>query len=376
MPDFQSGFAGIFMGRTVSELMELVLERLGETDYTRYPQTRVLNALNRMHQDFAEKTRILSGWALIPMRAGIPGYPLPKNCLPNGLERARFYSTNTTYEDLSLKDREWMDEHYPGWKTAGNGTPQILVSGDWFGNVMKVEVYPPPLTDGTLYTSGIDVGVVVGGTALPANTSDITGQATGGSTSTLQDSSVDFTTMGLAVGQAVIKTNATAGSEPVGYILTIAATQLTFSAVLTNTGTFAAGDSYQILFGEVGVITSITSEENYAFSADVGVIGKITPPANNVLVEYKRYAYLFDLDKITYQKPEIPWAWHEKLADGAAGDILSDDPNRKSGSEIKRSAELKLSLVSAAASCIAKPSAPMKRPAKFTVRLRRGGGRR
>lgn len=371
MADFQTGYAGLFTGKTISELMALTLERLGESDYTRYSETRVLNALNRCSMLFAEKTRVLSGWAIIPMRAGISGYPLPKQCLPNGLERARFYTTSTSYDDLDLRDREYMDEHYPGWKTASDGTPRILVIGDWFGNVMKVEVYPPPLTAGTVYTSGTDVGTVIGGTALPSTWNDITGSATGGSTTTLDDTAVDFTTMGLVTGMAVVKTNGTPGSEPVGYIGTVTATQLTFNNPMTNSGAFAAGDSYQIMAGEVGVVTSITDEEDYLFTSDVGVIGQITVPANNVLVEFKRYAVLFDADKITYQKPEIPWAWHDNLSDGAAGDILSDDTSRRSASDVKRAAELKASLSGAMIDCVGKPSMPMKRPPSFVVRRKR-----
>jgi hypothetical protein len=371
MGDFSSGFSGLYLGKTVSELMALVLEHLGESAYTRYSQTQVLNWLNRMQIDFCTTTRILQGWALIAMRAGIPGYPLPKNCLPDGLERARFYSATDSYDDLELRDPEWMDDHYPGWKTAADGTPQILVTGDWFGNVMKVSVYPPPLTSGTVYTSGTDVGTVVGGTALPSAWTDITGIATGGSNITLADTSVDFTTLGLVSGMAVVKTNGTPGSEPIGYISTIAANLLTFSAVLTNTGVFASGDSYQILSGEVGVVTSITSEENYVFSADVGVIGQITPPANNILVEYRRYPVLFDSETKDTQKPDIPWAWHENLAEAAAGNILSGDTSRKTAADVKRATELKASLVMAVAQAMSKPSMPSRRPPRITVRIKR-----
>jgi len=368
--EFQTGYAGLYTGKTVDELLTRMKRKLGQTGYTRYSQAYMLETLDDKQREFAVATRCLRGWSLIPMRASVSGYALPKMCLPDGLERARFYQSETNYDDLEIRDREYMDDHYPGWLGAADGTPQIVVQGDWFGNVQKIEIYPPPLTAGTLYTSGTDLGVVTGGTALPSTWSDITGQATGGSTTTLDDTEVDFTTMGLVAGMSVVNVSGTVGSEPVGKILTIAATRLTFEDVMTNSGSFSSGDSYQIMCGEVGTITDVSNEDSYLFTADVGVIGQITVPANNVRVEFRRYPVkISDASLSTYQKPEIPWAWHDHLADGAAGEILEADTQRRSQLDLTFAAQLKGAFIAAVANALSKPNMPAKRPANFSVRM-------
>jgi len=370
--DFLTGYAGLYTGKTVAELLTRILMRLGETDHSRYSQAICLDMLDDAQRKFASKTRCLRGWSMIPMRAGIPGYALPKMCLPDGLEKAVYYSTSTNYSELELRDRAWMDDHYSGWRTTADGTPQILVIGDWFGNVQKVDVYPPPLTAGTTYTDGVDVGVITGGTDLPSTWSNITGLASGGGTTTLVDASVDFTTMGLVTGMAVVKVNSTPGSEPVGYILTIATTTLTFSSALTNTGSFGSGDSYEILAGEVGTITNVTDEDSYLFTSDVGVIGQITIPANNLLVEFRRYPVrINDSTKVDYQKPEIPWMWHDDLADESAGQILITDTQRRSPVELQLAGSLIKSGMGAIAECMTKPNMPMRVPSRMTVRMHR-----
>lgn len=369
---FQTGYAGLYEGKTISELLSRVLMRLGESGYTRYSQATCLDMLDDAQRNFAARTRCLRGWSMIPMRDGIMGYALPKMCLPDGLERAVYYYTSTSYAELELRDRDYMDDHYSGWRTAADGTPQIIVVGEWFGNVQKIDVYPPPDTAGTTYSDGDDTGVVIGGTDLPSTTSNITGTATGGSTTTLQDTEVDFTAMGLVQGMAVVKTNATAGSEPVGYISTIAETQLTFAAALTNSGSFSASDSYEILSGEVGTITNVTDEDVYLFNADVGVIGSMTVPANNILVEFRRYPVrINDATKISYQKPEIPWMWHDSLADKAAGEILITDTQRRSPVEIALAQSLIKSGNASIVECLTKPNMPMKVPSRMTVRMHR-----
>lgn len=332
-----------------------------------------MDLLDDKQRDFASKTRVLKGWSLIPMRASVPSYALPKMCLPDGLERAKYFETSTSYDDLEIRDRDYMDSHYPGWMGASDGTPQIVVVGDWFGNVMKIDMYPPPDTAGTTYTDGDDLGVVTGGTDLPTTWNDITGTATGGSTTTLQDTAVDFTAMGLVVGMAVVKTSpVTAGSEPVGYISVIAETQLTFDAVLTNSGSFTLGDSYQIMSGEVGTITDVSNEDSYVFTSDVGVVGQITVPDNNVMVEFRRYPVsIDDTDTIDYQKPEIPWAWHNALADGVAGEILEADTQRRSKLDLAYSQKLQAMYLAAIVDCMSKPTVPAKQKADFVLRFKR-----
>jgi hypothetical protein len=369
---FLTGYAGLFQGKTIQELITRVLNRLGQTGFTRYSQAYIMDILDDRQRDFAAKTRVLKGWSLIPMRASVPSYALPKMCLPDGLERAKFFTTPTNYSDLEIRDRDYMDSHYSGWMGASDGKPMIVVIGDWFGNVMKIDMYPPPVTAGTMYSTGNDLGVVVGGTDLPSNWSDITGMATGGSTTTLDDTLVNFTTMGLVSGMNVVKTGGIGGLEPVGIISIIAETRLTFSSVLTNSGSFASGDSYQIMSGEVGTITDVSNEDSYLFTADVGVIGQITVPNNNVMIEFRRYPVsIDDANTIDFQKPEIPWAWHNALADGAAGEILEADTQRRSQLDLAYSQKLQANYMGAIMECRTKPTMPAKRKADFTLRFRR-----
>lgn len=369
--NFQTGYAGLYMGKTTQELVDLVLEHLGETNYNRYSLTRIINRLNAKQRQFAVATRVLRGWALIPMRADVPGYALPKMCLSDGLERARFYTSTTNYDDMEIRDIEYMDDHYPGWMVTDSGVPRIVVSGDWFGNVQKIHCYPPPDTAGTTYASGDDQGVAIGGTDLPSDTNNITGLATGGSTTTLEDSESDFTTMGLVGGMAVVNVDGPAGAEPVGYIYTIAAHTLTFTAVMTHAGSFVAGDSYEIMAGEYGVVTDVTDEEHYFFTADVGVIGQLTVPAYNLRVEFRRYPVDLELNTMLFQRPEIPWAWHEALADGAAAEILASDTQRRNPSDIRLSSSLASSFQGAILQTMSKPTMPSNRPSSLIPRIRR-----
>jgi hypothetical protein len=370
--DFQTGYAGLYQGKTISELLTRVLNKLGQTGYTRYSQAYIMDLLDDKQREFAARTRVLKGWSLIPMRASVPSYALPKMCLPDGLERARFFESATNYDDLEIRDRDYMDTHYSGWMGTADGTPMIVVVGDWFGNVMKIDIYPPPANAGTTLTTNSDLGVIVGGTDLPTDWNDITGEATGGSTTTLQDTEVDFTTMGLAVGMAVVKTGGIAGSEPVGQISVIAAHQLTFDDVMTNSGSFSSGDSYQIMAGEVGTITDVSNEDSYVFTADVGVIGQLTVPDNNVMIEFRRYPVsIDDVLMINYQKPEIPWAWHNVLADAAAGDILEADTQRRSQLDLAFSQKLQRNFELAIMDCLTKPTMPAKRAGNIKLRLSR-----
>jgi hypothetical protein len=369
--NFQTGYAGLYMGKTTQELVDLVIEHLGETNYNRYPLLRILNRLNAKQRQFAVTTRVLRGWALIPMRVDIAGYALPKMCLSDGLERARFYTDSTNYDDMEIRDIEYMDDHYPGWMATASGVPRIVVAGDWFGNVQKIHCYPPPDTSGTTYATGDDHGVAIGGTDLPSDTNNIAGLATGGSTTTLEDSESDFTTMGLVAGMAVVNIDSTPGAEAIGYILSVAAHTLTFDAVMTESGSFVAGDAYEIMVGEYGTVTDVTDEEHYFFTADVGVIGQLTVPAYNLRVEFRRYPVDLELNTLLFQRPEIPWAWHEALADGAAAEILAADTQRRNPSDVNLSRTLAGSFQGAILQAMSKPSVPINRPARMVPRIKR-----
>jgi hypothetical protein len=116
--------------------------------------------------------------------------------------------------------------------------------------------------------------------------------------------------------------NVTDGSEAT--ILTIAEHELTFSATLSGgtANTFAAGDSYEILAGEYGVLTSWTDGEQYIFSDDVGVLSSITVPAGNIWVDYIPYAKPFPSTGSDDKYPEIPRLYHLDYGMGVVADLL------------------------------------------------------
>jgi hypothetical protein len=170
---------------------------------------------------------------------------------------------------------------------------------------------------------------------------------------------------------AVVKVNEAGGAEGVGYILTIAEHTLTFTGVMTESASFSGGDSYEIMAGEVGTITDVANEDSYVFTADVGVVGSITIPDNNVLIEFRRYPVILDSDSLDYQKPEIPWAWHDTIADGAAGEILEADTQRRSQLDLAYAQKLQALYEKAIADCLTKPTMPTKRKADIYPRFKR-----
>jgi hypothetical protein len=191
--------------------------------------------------------------------------------------------------------------------------------GDSYGNIPMLGVYPKPDTDGTSYSISPDTGVTTGGD-LPGATTNVTGQATGGSATTLDDTAVDFTDLGLVSGMAV--KNVTDGST--GTISTIATTQIVLVSALTGgtANVFAAGDSYEILAGEYGVLTSWDDDDMTIFGSEVGVLANITVPAGNIRVDYIPYPLPFPADGNAGQYPEIPKLYHMDFAMGVVADLL------------------------------------------------------
>jgi hypothetical protein len=163
------------------------------------------------------------------------------------------------------------------------------------------------------------VGVVTGGD-LPGATNNIAGVATGGGTGTsLQDTTVDFTDMGLVAGMAVL--NVTDGSTC--NISSIAANEITTTALSGGTDdTWGVGDSYNILAGEYGVITSWEDDDIAIFSSEVGGIANITVPAGNIQVDYVPYPLPFPESGNDDQHPEIPKLYHMDYAMGVVADCL------------------------------------------------------
>lgn len=316
----------VFQGLTLSKLLRTILWEVGQVEgttatYDKFPRWLIVEMLNNRQNQFVYHSECLRKFALLLVKDGYSTYKLPENCMEGGIiGTPKYYISSSNYQDLDVRDLKYMDEHYPGWRTDGEGTPSVCYWAETTGNIQTLGVYQTPDADGTNYAVSPDTGVVIGGD-LPSALNDVTGLATaGGNTTTLNDTLVDFTAMGLVAGMAI--KNVTDGSQAV--ILTIAATQIVTVAALTGgtLNTWTTGDSYQILVGQYGVITSWTSDEQYIFSSDYGVLADITVPAGNIRIDYIPYPKAFPETGGDDQYPEIPRLYHRDYAMGVVADLL------------------------------------------------------
>jgi len=327
---------GVFVGYTVTQLEKLIMWELGQVtgttiSYDRFPKWLIRQKLNERQNDFAFKSRCLKKFAIMRAKNGYRNYKLPTNCMDNGVIAMKYYMTSTSYEELDIVDYDWMDINRPGWLTDDASSPEICFMGDTHGNIPMVYIHPKPDADGTDYTISPDTGITIGGD-LPGATSNISGIATGGNAggTTLIDvtAGVDFTSMGLVSGMWV--KNVTDGSS--AYILSLAATTITFAAALSGgvLNKFTAGDSYNILSGEYGVLTSWEDDEKYIFGSEDGVLSTITIPTGNFRVDYVPYPIPFSWDDTAAdaaqgnddQFPEIHRKYHAALGMGVIADLL------------------------------------------------------
>lgn len=322
---------GYCTGKTLTEIVEEVMFNIGhvkgaEPVYTRLPYSVVLGAINTVQRELAVRVPSIRKVCIVNTTADKGWYLCPANMVPNGIIAAYYYTTTDQYDKLKIWDREKLDYEYDGWRTAGSGTPEVIVPGHtMYGNRMTFEVYPAPDTGGSWTTQ--PTGVYLGG-APGTTTTSVTGLATGGTTSTLQDSEVDFTTLGLAAGMVVW--NVTDGGY--GYISTIAAHTLTLGAVMSGAADFDAGDSYEIITDFTGVVSDWDDDdEQYIFSSELGAISDLQPNADNIMLEY--YAYPINLT-IPTDYPQFTPVLQEVLVDLATSKLA------KMGHEKTRQMEL------------------------------------
>lgn len=320
--------SGFYEGFTLLELEEAILWELGQVigttvSYDRFPKSKIRQKINNRQNWFVFHTHCLKKFALIVAKEGYRQYKLPINCMDGGLIAVKFYASAASYEELDVVDLAYMNDAEEGYLVAGGGTPEYAFMGDSYGNIPMMEVHPAPDEDGTSYSLDPDTGVSVGGD-LPGATNNITGTATGGNGTELDDTGgVDFTDLGLVEG--IYVRNVT--DESYGYIDTIAETKLTMASTLTGgtDNTFSAGDSYNILAGEYGVLTEASweNDDQYIFGAEVGVLSSITVPAGNFRVDYVPYPLGFPSSGSNSTKPEIPKLYQmDGLAMGVVGDFL------------------------------------------------------
>ena len=325
--------SGKYKGYTLKELEKQILWETGQVvgvtvSYAKFPRWLIRQRLTERQNSIAIASQCLKKYCLIPMVDGRRTYRLPANCMDGGVISAKFYDSTTSYSDLDIYDEKWLDENREGWRTDAEGDPEIIFPGPSYGNTQTVSFYPVPSTSGSSYADALGTGIYLG-TDLPAASMNLEGTTdSAGDSTTLNDSTSDFTQFGLVAGMAV--RNITDGS--VAKLLTIADHQLVMESALTGgtDNTFASGDSYMILAGEYMVVTSSTKEDRYLFGTQIGILDGITIPADHVLIQYVPYpmAFPFDPDVADASQgwedmyPEVPRAYHHGMAMGVVADML------------------------------------------------------
>jgi hypothetical protein len=290
-----------------------------EVSYNRFPQWKIRQCLNDRQNKFVMLSQCLKKTALILLKKDYHTFKLPVNCMDNGIiGKPKFFRDTDDYINLDIKTTQWLDEHCEGWRVEDSSEPQYCYVGESYGNIPMIGIYPRTDTNGTDYTLSPDTGVVIGDD-YPGTITNITGTATSGGSTTLGDTSVDFTDLGLVSGMYL--RNVTDGSY--AYIVTIAANLITHTALAGGTdNAFAAGDSYEILSGEYGVMTSWDDDDQIIFSTEVGATANITVPAGNLLIDYIPYPLAFPDSGNDSQYPEIPKLYHMGLVYGVVADLL------------------------------------------------------
>lgn len=299
-------------GRTVVQLVADVLEGLRQPalNYSRYTNASILNALNLASQETATRTKCLHGFAIIILKDGYAQYPPPANMLSP--KDAFFYKSTTSYVHLTRdgwKDRPWLDGFQAGWRT-NNGDPTRAFIGDSSGNLRKIGFTPTPNTNGSDYTSTPDTGVVISATGM-TTTGNITGTNLVASATICTDTAGrTLSSLGITVGMVAL--NVSDGSQ--GQISAISGS--TFTATLTGgtANTWGLGNSFTVLAGEYGVVTSIDGDEEYVFSSDKGELIAIGALTGNVYLEYYRKPITLQYDD---QYPEVPEETHLYLPEYA-----------------------------------------------------------
>jgi hypothetical protein len=313
-----------YEGLTLETIEKMILFELGqvvgtEVSYNRFPQWLIRQKLNIRQQKFVFLSQCLKKSAIITLKADYHTFKLPLNCMDGGIiGKPKFYRDTDDYINLEIKTTQWLDDHYEGWKVEDSSEPQYCYLGESYGNTPMIGIYPRTDTDGDDYATDPDTGITIG-EDFPGTITNVTGLATGGNATTLTDTTVDFTTLGLVAGMTV--NNVTDGSTAaVSSVATNSVTITTLTGGSANT--FSAGDSYEILAGEYGVVTTWTDTDQVLFASEVGEIANITVPKGNLLIDYIPYPLAFPESGNVNQYPEIPKLYHPALVDGVVADLL------------------------------------------------------
>jgi hypothetical protein len=312
------------MALTVEDLEKHILFELGQVvgtsvSYDRFPQWLIRGKLNDRQQKFVFLSQCLKKSALILLKADYHTFKLPSNCMDGGIIGVpKYYRSSTDYSNLEIRTTQYLDDHYEGWKVEESSEPFCCYMGESYGNIPMIGIYPRVDTDGTNYITTPDTGIVIGDT-FPGTITNVTGTATSGDATTLGDTGVTFTDLGLVNGMTVL--NVTDGSS--AQIVTVAANAITLTTLSGGTANvFALGDSYNILAGEYGVVTSWSDDDAVIFASEIGEISNITVPAGNLQIDYMPYPLAFPATGNNDMYPEIPPIYHMALAYGVVADLL------------------------------------------------------
>jgi hypothetical protein len=298
---------GLYDGYVLSELRDRCLWRLKQNsgNYDKYSVESIDAALNDTIIEVATRLKCIQSFAIVELKAGYRQYKPPASFL--SLKKAFFYKSATSYYELFQKNSDWLDLHRPGWRTT-NGDPQFIYPGDSYGNIRKLGFYPTPDTDGDSYILSPDTGIFASSTGL-TTTGNITGTAANDHATILTDfASRTFSALGVKVGMMAV--NVTDGSS--GQISAVSGSTIACTLAGGSDNSWDAGDSFAILAGEYGVVTSWENDEQYLFSGDVGGMVDVNSIVNNVYIEFYRRPL-----KLQYpdQYPEVPSEVHPYLAD-------------------------------------------------------------
>jgi hypothetical protein len=266
-----------YEGLTCREMIRLTRARLGvgQDDANRYTDDNVVQALNMGQERFAKLTNCLINPVVIVGKAGRQNYALPRGALR--VLSARWYTGDSPsdYFDLKIlrdaRDMQKRDSMYRG--TLGD--PDFMFPTYRSGNMLMVGVSPIPTYDGNILINNIPYGKTtdITGFTIAGN---IAGQhKTGYAASAFLVDSLgrDLLSLGALVGYPVY--NTTQGTS--GLITAIGnqdSVNDKVTATLSGAGTWAVGDSFQILMSEYGV--NLDADVDHALvGQQLGVIADV-----------------------------------------------------------------------------------------------------
>jgi len=297
---------GLFEGLQLTELINRAQDRLKQKrgNFDRYPKDSIINALNDGQIEATKRLRCLHGMSIIVLKNGYNQYKPPHDYLLS--KNAFFYQSATSYWQLKITTREWLDRFKSGWRTT-SGDPLYMFPGDNYGNMRKLGFYPRPKTDGTSYITGADSGVVVSDNAA-ATTGNVTGQnGTAHATVCTDSDGRTLADHGVAVGMVAVNVD----TDESGQISAVSGSTFTISATDFPSG-WSVGDNFNVLAGEYGTIVKWDGEDQVIYNAEIGGTIDVRTIVNNVYLEYVRRPLLL---KYNEQYPEIAPDLHQYLPD-------------------------------------------------------------